>query len=299
MDHILAVGPWRAASRRRTSHRLVVLAYHGVPDRENFGRHLDHLAATAVPVSLTDVIACARHGAPLPLGSVLVTFDDGDITVLEHALPELRARRIPAAAFVVADAIGDDRPHWWDEVGFLVGAGGSTRTLPGSPGPSAAVRALKLVPDTERRAALDDLRATAATQAPRVRQLSADDLRTLEQGGVEVGSHTASHPCLHRCTSAVIGIEVGGSHERLEGLLGHAPTAFAYPNGDHDPRVRQAVERAGYEVAFCFDHRTSPVPLADPLLISRVRADASTSLHRLASIVSGVHPTVHHLLRRP
>lgn len=298
-EHVLAHGPWHQASLRIARRRLVVLAYHQVPDRARFASHLDHLAANASPVDLDAVVAAARHGAELPSRPVLVTFDDGDVSVLEHALPELRARKIPAVVFVVADAVDSDLPHWWDEAAHLVEAGGSTRALPHSPTPTAAVRYLKRVPDSERRAALEELRATAPVQAPRVRHLCARDLRTLEEAGVTVGSHTMSHPCLHRCTLEVIRAEVEGSRRRLHELVGRSPTAFAYPNGDHDPRVRRAVEQAGYQVAFGFDHRLSPVPPPDPLRISRVRVDASATEERFASMVSGLHPIVHSLLRRP
>lgn len=298
-DRLLSRGPWQHACRRRARRQLLVLAYHGVTDPVRFGRQLDHIQATASPVSLAEVAASARAGADLPPHAVLVTFDDGERSVLEHALPALQARGIPAVAFVVTDSIGTDLPHWWAEVEHLVAAGGQTRSLPGSPNPAAAVRSLKLVPDVERRAALDELRTTASAPAPRTRQLTADDLIALERGGVSIGSHTASHPCLHRCTTEVIEAEVSGAYERLKALLGHPPTAFAYPNGDHDPRVRRAVERAGHEVAFAFDHRVSAVPPPDPLRIARVRADASASPERFASLLSGLHPALHHLLRRP
>lgn len=298
LGRMLAHGPWHQVSIRRSRRRLVVLAYHGVADRSRFADQLDRLLNIGSPVSLAQVVGSARHGAELPVSPVLVTFDDGDVTVLEHALPELRTRGIPAVAFVVTDMVGTALPHWWDEVCHLVTAGGRMQALPGSPGPAAAVRLLKQMPDHERRTALDELRATASGPAPPARQLSADDLRALETGGITVGSHTMSHPCLPQCTSDVMRSEVSGARARLQDLLGHPPTAFAYPNGDHDLRVRRAVEEAGHEVAFCFDHRLSSIPPLDPLRISRVRIDAAASVDRFTSIASGLHPMLYHLRAR-
>ena len=40
-----------------------------------------------------------------------VTFDDGFLCVVENAVPELTARKIPATLFVVADSLGAT-PKW-------------------------------------------------------------------------------------------------------------------------------------------------------------------------------------------
>ena len=84
----------------------------------------------------------------------------------------------------------------------------------------------------------------------------------------------------------------------LAGWLGHPPRAFAYPNGDHDDRVRRLVADAGYELAFAFDHRLSDVPPADPLAVSRLRVDVGATVDRLDLLLSGLHSAVHHRLGR-
>jgi peptidoglycan/xylan/chitin deacetylase (PgdA/CDA1 family) len=80
----------------------------------------------------------------------------------------------------------------------------------------------------------------------------------------------------------------------LTAVLGHAPRAFAYPNGNFDARAEQVLKEQAYQVAFLFDHRLTPTILADPLRISRLRVSTTTSLDRFAAIVSGLHPAVHH-----
>ena len=85
------------------------------------------------------------------------------------------------------------------------------------------------------------------------------------------------------------------AHAALVDALGHAPTAFAYPNGDCDARTREAVDACGYEIAFLFDHRLSPAVPTDRLRVSRLRVDSTTSLDRLSTIVSGLHPAMHRL----
>jgi hypothetical protein len=76
--------------------------------------------------------------------------------------------------------------------------------------------------------------------------------------------------------------------------IGHPPRAFAYPDSQSDPRVQRALARIGYEVGFLFDHRVNDRSLLDPLSLSHVRVDSTTSIDRFATIVSGLHPAIHH-----
>lgn len=288
----LAIAAVNSGGRRLHRHRLLVLAYHGVDDAESFDRHLAALGRHHDIVSLDDVRANVLDGAPLPERSALITFDDGHRSVLEAGLPRLEARGLPAALFVVSDLIGTDAPFWWDEVEQLVDAG-----RPGTGAGITEVRRLKTVPNAERLRRIDELRSAAAEQVV-CPQLSADDLLRLEAGRVTIGSHTATHPCLDRCTSEEAAAELDRSRRRLEEYLGREVDALAYPNGNVDDRVRSLAGAAGYRVAFAFDHLIGPSPAADPLLISRVRVDSTTNDARFDLVTSGVHPALHRLRGR-
>lgn len=296
LDALLARSPAQLLLRRRSAGRLVVLAYHAVEGPAPFARQLDHLLRRHRPVSLDLVLAALADEAELPPGAVLVTFDDADPTHLEVALPALAERGIPGAAFVVAGLLGTDRPFWWEEAAALAGAGGRAPGMPEDPVP--LLRRLKAVPDPERRAALEALRATAAEPAPPRRHLAAADLPALEAGGIAVGGHSLDHPCLDRCDAAEVERQVGECHRILADALGRDPVAFAYPNGEDDPRAVAALRGLGYRAAFRFDHRVGPFPPTDPLRISRVRANAWTPIDRFRILASGLHPTLHHAIGR-
>ena len=284
LDRLLARSPAQWAFHRRAGQRLAVLAYHAVDDPARFAAQLDHLTRWAHPLSLDAVVAAVRGRRGLPEGAVLVTFDDGARSVYDEALPRLRERGIPAAAFVVTGLLDTDEPYWWTEVEAL--AAGEAASL---------VRRLKAMPDDDRLATIAELRRVATTPAPRVPQLHRHELGALESAGIAVGNHSHTHPCLPRCADARIRAEVTDAHAVLTNALGHPPVAFAYPNGDCDARTRQVVHECGYDVAFLFDHRLSPAVPPDPLRVSRLRVDSTTSLDRLRTIVSGLHPAVHRL----
>ncbi len=271
-----------------------MLAYHGVEDAETFAGHVRRLAATANVVSLEDVVAACHGGPGLPARSVLITFDDGDPTVLDHAVPVLRSYGLPAVAFVIAGLVDTDRVPWWVEAEQLSRAGGRVDGLPPCE-PARLVRWLKTVPDARRLEVLQDLRASARLSMPPARQLTSDDLLTLEKSGVAVENHTWSHPLLDQCDDETVEHEVQRAHDRLTDLLGRAPRAFAYPNGNHDQRAERLLERLGYRVGFLFDHRLSPAVPERPLRISRLRVDSTTTPARFELLISGLHPALHRL----
>jgi len=298
VDSMLRWSPVQGLMQSRRRNRLAVVTYHAVSDGGVFERHLDVLGEMGCFVSLDEVAANALDGMPLPPRPILLTFDDGDPSVLRTAAPRLRERGIPGVVFLITDLIGTDDVLWTTEVEQLVASGGRTSLDSPSDG-RALARDLKRRPDHVRREVIEQLRASAGTRPPRTPQLDAADVHRLAELGLAIASHTMSHPCLPQCTDDVIDREVAGSRAALTDLLGHPPAALAYPNGLHDPRTRRAVAHAGYDLAFAFDHRLSPVPPDDRHEISRVRVNGQASENRVRTVVSGLHPAVHHLLGRP
>lgn len=93
----------------------IVLCYHAVAPRaapevvsaSMFARQVDLLASRYRVVPLDDLARRVGEGARDGM-VVALTFDDGYRNVLEHALPVLRERRLPATAFIL--------PGLWGEV---------------------------------------------------------------------------------------------------------------------------------------------------------------------------------------
>lgn len=285
----LRFAPVQPLFRARAAQRLAVLAYHGVTDPRSFGAQLDRLRRLATPVSLAAVQQAVAERRPLPARSVLVTFDDADRSVLTHALPALNDRGIPAAAFVISELIGTERPFWWHEADFLARHGGRARSLDCGH-PSQLLRRLKAMPDPDRRRSLQELRVSADRRPPRQEQLTPADLIALREGGVAIGNHTQGHPCLGRCDDATVRAEITGAHEALTRWLGEPPIAFAYPDGGHDPRAETVLQELGYRLGFLSDHRLGPRLPDHPLQISRLQVDSTTSTRRFDTILSGLEP---------
>src|SRR5687767_6566385 len=109
---MLGRSPIQHMFQKRALDTFPILAYHDVPDPTRFERHLDLLTSTHRPLSLDEVLDHLDRGEDLPRGTCLITFDDGDRTVLSHALPAMRQHRIPGVVFVASSLIGTLTPIW-------------------------------------------------------------------------------------------------------------------------------------------------------------------------------------------
>lgn len=293
-DAILSRSPAQLAFLWRASHHLTILAYHGIDDPARFEQHLDFLSQRMHPVSVEQVYQAIEGTRGLPKRSVLVTFDDGDRSHIEFALPLMRERGIPGVVFVIAGLLDTNQPTWFDEVKLLARNGGKANSLPAL-SPENLVRALKRLNNDDRLAAIKELRNTASILLPSTPQLRSEDLAHLESAGMVIGNHSLTHPCLTNCTNEKIQSEVYLSHQILAKALGHSPKSFAYPNGDMDKRVIKSLSALEYKVAFLFDHRMADLRLSNRFKISRMRINPDTSMDRFKIIVSGLHPAIHHL----
>jgi peptidoglycan/xylan/chitin deacetylase (PgdA/CDA1 family) len=84
---------------------------------------------------------------------------------------------------------------------------------------------------------------------PRMNLLGVDGVREVAARGMEVGSHTMTHPKLLGLESGPLEEEVSGSRRVLGEVLGEPVDGFCYPYGFLDGASVQAVRRARYAYA--------------------------------------------------
>lgn len=297
-DRALGSGPVTALPRRASRRQLRVLAYHGVERDSFFPRHMRHIRERYHPVDAAAVVDALHGGDPLPDAAVWVTFDDGEPSVIENALPVTTEYQIPATVFICPGVVDSHQPLWWDTVAAALDLGETVRlgerqyraTELGS-----LKRRLKTLDDTRRREIVAGLAASIVDRngAPfQRRQVTSTELRLLIDSGWQIGNHTWDHPCLDRCEPSVQLDQVESAHEWMRANIGVPPVLFAYPNGNHSERAEAALVDLGYQIGVLFDHHLATVT-SDPLRISRLRVNDTTTPERFAAIVSGVHPALH------
>jgi peptidoglycan/xylan/chitin deacetylase (PgdA/CDA1 family) len=193
---------------------VLVLSYHAVSDRWPSplavrAAALEQQVERLLERGYRPVTVSEAVHAPATVRVMAITFDDAYRSVAAVALPLLARLGVPATVFAVTDYVDSGAPMAWP--GLHVWGGGPY---------------------------------TAELQP-----MSWDELAAAADAGWEVGSHTRTHPRLSGLGAAELDEELAGSRRRCEQMLGRPCRALAYPFGDHDDRVVEAVQAAGYSTA--------------------------------------------------
>jgi peptidoglycan/xylan/chitin deacetylase (PgdA/CDA1 family) len=107
-----------------------------------------------------------------------------------------------------------------------------------------------------------------------------------DEGLVECGSHSHTHPQLDAIPRARAQEEIAQSKHLLETYLGHEITSFAYPHGYYDSTVRAMVREAGYLSACGVKHAISSTS-DDRFALARIIVSNTTSLDQLRIWLAG------------
>ena len=267
--------------------RVKVLAYHTVPDRRMFERQVKHLKKRYNIIDIEHLQANLFFGKALPRNSILVTFDDGDISVLENALPVLKRNKIPSVLFIIAGLIDSKKSFWWRNVE-------KNFELLGKSHQEARIKVahLKKINNIEREKYLSQLKNVES------RQLSLVQILEMKGTGMEIANHTYSHPMVNKCNEQEVRKELKLVREKFNewGILGGF-SVFAYPNGNWDERSEEIIKEEGIKMAFLFDHRVNNKKI-HPLRISRIMVDTDLELNEFKAKVSGVHPALFQLKKK-
>ncbi len=264
----------RLAQRRRalilTYHRFSGAEEEGKTSARQFAEQLEYLAAHYQVVSLARMAELMSGQEPLPPGLAAITIDDGYDDAYTIAYPLLRRHGFPASLFVVTEFTDGRSWIWTDKARYLTQEAAPqwlTAQIEGSElrleldGDAARREAserinsiLKRLPDEVKEEAIERLARALGGEAPNqppeeFRPVSWEQAREMEANGIEIGSHTMTHPILTNISDERLRQELHGSKLRLEEALGRRVEQFCYPNGDNDERVQCEVARAGYRVA--------------------------------------------------
>lgn len=273
---------------RRGTAGLPILTYHRVgevpqgylfdPDvidvtPTEFDGHLQTIKRYFSVIGIEELIA-HFDGTPLPPNPLMITFDDGYADNYETALPILRKHSLKATFFIATDFIEDRRIFWWDRISYLFNKT-QVRTLKlAFPAQlefdlehqkDQAVKTLVTLIkeqyglDTER-LLVELAQALDVSWDRKLEETLADQLlmtwqqvRGLQEGGMDVESHTRSHRVLYNLSAAELKEELIGAKTKLEAVLEKEIRAITYPVGRSMaalPTIYEAVRKAGYALGF-------------------------------------------------
>jgi peptidoglycan/xylan/chitin deacetylase (PgdA/CDA1 family) len=262
--------------KSRLKARAMIIGYHRVVNSasdvydicvspENFAQHLEILQRNYHPISLKQMVSGLLTDT-LAHKSVAVTFDDGYADNLYNAKPLLERFEVPAAVFVSPGNLGQE--FWWDELERMVTSpttlpesirlqiGGETFEWNGGE-PRQMLNELynRLLPlKTETRAdtinTIKKIMGSLQPEQPEHRALIPAEMIELQNDGlIDIGAHTMTHPILSRLPISEQEEEIRESKVLIENILGKTITGFAYPNGFFTEKTEALVKEIGFNYA--------------------------------------------------
>lgn len=257
-------------------NKLRVLAYHKVENKNSFQLQVEYLKKYYNVISIEDIITSINSNVPLKPNSLLITFDDGDVSVFKNAYPLLKKNNFPAVLFVITELINSKKPFWWEEVEYYLGK---------VEGEKMSWR-IKELPNKERLNFLKELRLGSKKPLLNANQLTSGELKEMHDSGIRIANHSHTHPMFDKCNENELSFELKKS---IKILKSHnlEPLYFAYPNGNWDNKSEKLLSEYNLKLGFLFDHKLTD--LSNPLRISRIRVDASSHLPEFKAKVSGIH----------
>ena len=129
-----------------------------------------------------------------------------------------------------------------------------------------------------------ELAAELPRNAEHLATMGWSELGDLVERGVEVGSHTLTHPHLTALDDQELRRQLVESRERLEANLGVHCRYLAYPFGDEDPRVQAAARASGYAAAFALPGRQTATNLYAVPRVGIWRTDSSARVALKTSV---------------
>lgn len=113
-----------------------------------------------------------------------------------------------------------------------------------------------------------------------------NQLREMVAGGMEVGSHSMTHPFMDELDAAGVEREFGESKAMIESRLGCAVHSASLPRGSEPKEFRATLRRLGYK-AFCTSRVGWWQAGADPLVVPRIGVRRGTPIEAVAAIADG------------
>lgn len=242
-------------SRYIHRNQPLILMYHRVIDQHllpgvppsSFEKQLRHLKNNFRIVPMHVLAEELRTGHVEPY-SVAITFDDGHSDFYSNAWPILKEYNLPAALYVTTGFIDQTCWLWPDLLKYILMKTTAKSVIDENLGnlnldQSSLLHSWSKLGDycltlqsNERWSFIHqlanklDIEVTPFASSP-FNSVTWDQLREMTREGLEVGSHTVSHPILSSLDKQKLISELSISKQRIREELGVDPAGICYPNG--------------------------------------------------------------------
>jgi peptidoglycan/xylan/chitin deacetylase (PgdA/CDA1 family) len=306
----------------KRDNNIVVIAYHRVGPYEDksplkvsiseFEKQCKHFMKSYKIISLSELIQSILEKRPLKKMAV-ITFDDGYKDNYIHAFPILKRYKIPATIFLASGHIGTDNLFWWDKIDYVLRNTKLKDIEIENFGKISLNKyenrwqkifefkaKLKQISEENKNKIIDEIVKLSDVDISDIGKetiLSWDDVKYMNEFGIDFGSHTVTHPILKKISLSDVKYEVTFSKKTIESKLGHPIDSFSYPNGtidDFDDQVSSIVKDAGFKCAVTGIQRMVTTK-SDLYKLERLNSADNFNLFKF--YISGLYTDINRVLR--
>lgn len=262
------------------SKKLTTIIYHRVlkdsnslypfePNIKQFEAQIKLFSSLFKCLTITDAITLLKENR-LPWNALCITFDDGYRDFYNNAFPVLEKYNVPATMYVTTDCL-NGQPLWNETLHAIIlndennvidcsFCGLGVHKLSHH---SDRIRlclsiesSIKYLKYYDRIEIIKNLYNMYPCSVPNDIMLTKEHIVSLDNAGIEIGSHTLSHPIFTHIPDDLSYKEINESKEILESILNKPVNSFAYPNGKAETDYNQIhinlVQKAGYTSALSY-----------------------------------------------
>lgn len=275
-------------------NKPLILMYHRIIEKEfitgitpaELDQQLSYVAKHFNVVPMNQLIADLHNNRVKPY-TLAITFDDGHHDFFSNAWPILKKYNLPATLYITTGFVSGDCWLWPDALKFILlnAKKTSITTAIGNLDISKANHwpAWHTIGDhcltlgiAERNNFLNDLAESAEVTLPSApcdpfHGVTWEEVQQMVNEGLDIGSHTRTHPILKGLPESTIDDELNGSIQDIERRISKRPTGLCYPNGrpqDIDETVIKFTKQAGFDYAVM--GRNLPISKNDLFKIGRL-----------------------------
>lgn len=271
--------------RHALQGKIIVLMYHEVAEDSNnidswtvvrksdFVRQMGYLTAHYNIIPITEAVAKIGSFKPSKNDrpSAVITFDDGYSGNRNVMLPIINSMNIPVTVFVATKAVQEGILYWYDRI--ICALEGMDVGILDLVEYSLGVYSVNMTRGAknwmERERLLNDLKKLSTERREKVVEavlnkvkidnsrpcslsfLTTPELCEMAQNPlVTIGAHSNCHNLLDQLPPDKVSDSVGKSKALLELWIGKPVEYFAYPNGNYNDMVIEAVKGTGFSHAF-------------------------------------------------
>ncbi len=274
-------------------------------DYRIFENHIIALKKHFKLVSLEEFIEIASSPNGPKEHTALLTFDDADSNLHDYVTPILQKHNAPSIVMAPIVNVGEQTQLWHVRISNILKSATQEnwetmqiKTAPLSQKVTQVLLDHELPPAQARRpVALEINKAcdhishetidkivnlwesiVQPTNHIPIRSTNWDELKQLQDDGIDVESHTISHRKLTTLTDDEIMYELIQSKNILEDKLNKNIYSVAYPQGYYNEAICRMTEQAGYKIGFTTKRHicTTPIKGLDLMRIPRIGMNGET-----------------------